>query len=359
MHSEQNNSPALQAWRTGYQQHLEGRGIPPSQAAALAERVEYNPELYPAQIRSLDIVLSTPLEHAKPLPQAATRRERKLLDAGVLIASVPPTGADMAFTHAVLCQVGLPRSKVEGREFLRQSGKAWVNVQAGFLDEGAGPVMQPIPYGAMPRLALAWMSTFAKRNKTREIPVGDSASEFLRMLGQPSTGGKRGTYTTLRKQMHALAACRLQLGYMGRTFSGQPVEQFDTWLAQKDTSQRAIWPGVVILTSGFYNEIMENGVPLDNRAMQYLKGSALALDVYAWLAHRLHRIDGRPVMLYWSSIRDQFAQEYQGINSKKDFRDQFLISLKSVRVVYPRAAVEVVRCGILLKSSPPPIPYKI
>ena len=100
----------------------------------------------------------------------------KLLDVAAEIATNPPTGEDMAFTHAVLCQVGLPRAKVEGREFMRQSGAAWVNVQAGYLDEGKGPVLQPIPYGVMPRLGLAWVSTFAVRNKEREIPIGDSAA---------------------------------------------------------------------------------------------------------------------------------------------------------------------------------------
>src|SRR5690606_32739885 len=94
-----------------------------------------------------------------------TRANSALIGAAADIATKPPTGEDMAFTHAVLCQVGLPRAKVEGREFMRQSGAAWVNVQAGYLDEGNGPVLQPIPYGVMPRLALAWVSTFAVRNK--------------------------------------------------------------------------------------------------------------------------------------------------------------------------------------------------
>ncbi|MEW3423878.1 replication protein RepA, partial [Pseudomonas aeruginosa] len=71
-------------------------------------------------------------------------------------------------------------------------------------------MLQPIPYGVMPRLGLAWVSTFAVRNKEREIPIGDSAAEFLRLMGMESDGRR---YTTLRKQMHALAAARLQLGF--------------------------------------------------------------------------------------------------------------------------------------------------
>jgi hypothetical protein len=74
-------------------------------------------------------------------------QDAKRVDAGATIATNLPSYEDMAYTHAVLCQVGLPRARVEGREFLRQSGTAWINVQAGYLDEGRGPVLQPLPYG--------------------------------------------------------------------------------------------------------------------------------------------------------------------------------------------------------------------
>lgn len=279
----------------------------------------------------------------------------KLLDVAAEIATNPPTGEDMAFTHAVLCQVGLPRAKSEGREFMRQSGAAWVNVQAGYLDEGHGPVLQPIPYGVMPRLGLAWVSTFAVRNKEREIPIGDSAAEFLRLMGMESDGRR---YTTLRKQMHALAAARLQLGFKGRTYNGQPVQQFDAWVSNKDTQQRALWPGIMVLSEDYFSSLIESAVPLDNRALHALKGSALALDVYAWLAHRLHRIEGRGVTLHWKSLREQFAQEYQGKDPDKDFKKEFLPALKKVLAVYPQARVKPVTGGVLLIGSPPPIPYK-
>ena len=98
---------------------------------------------------------------AQPKGGKLSRADSALIASAAEIATTPPEGQDMAFTHAVLCQVGLPRAKVEGREFMRQSGAAWVNVQSGWLDEGKWPVLQPVPYGAMPRLALAWISTDA------------------------------------------------------------------------------------------------------------------------------------------------------------------------------------------------------
>lgn len=287
--------------------------------------------------------------------KALTAQEYKLIEVAADIATYPPGGEDMAFTHAVLCQVGLPRAKVQAREFMRQSGAAWVSVQAGYLDEGKGPVLQPVPYGVMPRLALAWISTSAIRTREREIPIGDSAAEFLRLMGMDHQGAR---YATLRTQMHALAACRLQLGFKGRTFNGQPVEQFDAWLANKDTNQRALWPGVMRLSEGYFTSLMESAVPLDNRALMALKGSALTLDIYAWLAHRLHRIEGRGVILHWKSLREQFAQEYMGKDADKDFKKKFVPALKKVLAVYPEAKVKPVTGGVLLLGSPPPIPYK-
>ncbi len=371
----------LSKWRDGYRRYLESKGLPSSGAEATASKVAYRPDLYPTDETPPIFQLvpppfdakpakqpesNAPTKVEKPLPASilakpkagpVTRRELKLIEVSSLIATEPPSGEDMAFTHSVLCQVGLPRSKVEGEKFMRQSGSAWVNVQAGYLDEGNGPVLQPIPYGAMPRLALAWVSTYAKRNHTREIPIGDSASEFLRLLGQPTTGGERGSFRTLRTQMHALAACRLQLGYRGRTYNGQPVEQFDAWQANKDTQQKALWPGVMLLSDGYFSELIANGVPLDNRALHALKGSALALDVYAWLAHRLHRIEGRPVILHWKSLREQFAQEYEGKDPDKDFKAAFLPQLKKALAVYPKAKVKQVTGWLMLWSSPPPIPF--
>ncbi len=118
--------------------------------------------------------------------QTANQTATKAIDTAALIRQEPPQGEDMAFTHSILCQVGLPRSKVAGREFMRRSGDAWLVVQAGWIDEGSGPVEQPLPYGAMPRLTFAWISSYALRNKTREIAIGHSANEFLHLMGMDS-----------------------------------------------------------------------------------------------------------------------------------------------------------------------------
>lgn len=63
-----------------------------------------------------------------------------------------------------------------------------------------------------------------------------------------------------------LTACRLQLGFKGRSFNGQPVEQFDVWQKDDQSGQLSLWPGVMTLSEGYFNGLTDSAVPLDNRA---------------------------------------------------------------------------------------------
>ena len=114
----------------------------------------------------------------------------------------------------------------------------------------------------------------------------------------------------------------------------------------------------MVLSEGYFRSLLESAVPLDNRALMALGDSALALDVYAWLAHRLHRIEGRGVLLHWKSLREQFGQDNVGKNGADTFKESFLLQLKKVLAVYPQAKVKQVTGGLMLMGSPPPIPKK-
>src|SRR5262245_40052762 len=117
-----------------------------------------------------------------------SRFRSKLEAIGAEIWRNPPASKDHIYTHPIQCQVGLPRRRVPEREFVRQCGAAWVSVQAGYLDEGRGPVSQPLPYGPFPRMFLASLTTHVMRHDTRQISIGDSASSFLRAIGMGRDG---------------------------------------------------------------------------------------------------------------------------------------------------------------------------
>lgn len=334
------------------------------------------PLFQPAEARMTDTRLAKvkpakPVKAVKPLPaviaakpaaKPPTLREERLIKTAAEIALERPSDDDRAYMHSIMCQVGLPRSKVEGTEFQRHSGGSALLLQAGKLYDGKNFVQQQLPYGTMPRLVLAWMNTYAVRYNTPEIPIGDSASEFLRMLGKHTGGGRNGAFTAFKKQLQALSACNLTLGFTDRdgnpnTYDGKPIKHFQAWVAT-DEKQRSLWPGKVTFSDGYYDTLKEHAVPIDLRAFSSLKGSALAMDIYTMLAQRLHRINSRPLILHWVSLRDQFGQEYTGKNAADDFKDAYLRQLKHALAVYPQARVKQVTGGLMLMASPPPIPYK-
>jgi len=296
-------------------------------------------------------------ENEKPVKQL-TRKAQRLIDTSVKIATEPMGGSDIAFAHAILCHVGMPRSKVEGNEFIRQCGGAILKITGGDLWDGRELIAQPIPYGPMPRLIMSYLNTYALRLSSPEVPVGDSASAFLRMLGKGTNGGTRGVFPSFRKQTQALAACHMVLGFTANgiayTYNGQPVQEFQAFVNDKN-EQPSLWPGVVRLSDEYYRTLKEHAVPLDLRALADLKGSALALDIYYWLAQRLYRIEGRPIVLHWKALRDQFGQEYTGENAEKDFKTKFTTAFNQVLLAYPTAKAKRVTGGLLLAASPPPV----
>lgn len=116
--------------------------------------------------------------------------------------------------------------------------------------------------------------------------------------------------------------------------------------------------GVIEFSRVFFETLAEHAVPLDYRALCALKDSALALDVYTWLAHRLRRVKGTQGALpSWQNLRDQFGQEYA---NPKDFKKEFRRALHQVCVVYPDARIGEVIGGLILYPSLPPLaPTKV
>ena len=89
------------------------------------------------------------------------------------------------------------------------------------------------------------------------------------------------------------------------------------------------------------------------RALQALKQSPLALDIYAWLTYRLNYLR-KPTEIPWQALQTQFGADYatdtQGV---RNFKKAFLHHLKKVLRVYPQARVNDGDHGLLLRPSQP------
>lgn len=258
------------------------------------------------------------------------------------------------FLHAVLCQVGLPRSRVAGRTFERRSGNAQMLLTAGDVAKpGGGWEPVELPYGTKPRLVMYHICSEVVRTRSAEVDLGGSMRKFLERIGITHGGPELRRF---KQQSRALAVMRMSLSYQTESkliqVNTQPVERFEAWL-HEDARQGQLWPDELCVSEPFMRTLLEHAVPLNRFAIRQLSGSALALDVYTWLAHRLCRVrkDGG-VPLWWMKLREQFGQEYA---SEKDFKKEFRKALAAALKVYPDARVDEVKGGVRLYPSPPPV----
>ena len=105
-----------------------------------------------------------------------------------------------------------------------------------------------------------------------------------------------------------------------------------------------LWPATVRLSGDYFESLTRHAVPLHERALMALSGSAMGLDVYAWLAQHLHRVDPRkPALVPWKALQSQFGWHYDRV---RDFRRVFRQTLHLVHSQYPEAAIELDRGGI-------------
>ena len=283
-----------------------------------------------------------------------TRHQEKLLDASALIRGEPPQRVD--FLHTIQCQIGLPYKNPgdQVREWDRKQGTASLRIEAGSAIDATGQFVHVgLPYGEKPRLVLIHLASEAVRTGNPVVDVENTMTSFARSLGLETNGRQ---LKGLKDQLARLAAATIRMGIVeeGRAVqvNTQFVSKFDLWFP-KQSDQRVLWPATVRLSEEYFQSLGKHAVPLDHRAVAALSSSSMALDIYAWLAQRLHRIpSGKPQQITWVTMYEQFGQ---GFARLRDFRRNFLQTLHQVHAAYPQARLEVSEVGLILANSPPPV----
>jgi hypothetical protein len=202
------------------------------------------------------------------------------------------------------------------------------------------------------------LNSEAIRRQSPIIPVEASMSAFFRRLMGKRMDGRQ--VRILKTQLSALAAAQFRIGITDtdRTFqvNTQVIGAFDLWLRNEE-GQKVLWPSTLRLSQDYYDSLARFAVPLDERAIAALAHSALALDIYCWLAQRLHRIpEGKPQSLSWAALYEQFGQGYAEV---RFFRRDFLKLLGQVSTVYPAAQLSADRRNLVLEQSPPPVARRL
>jgi len=277
------------------------------------------------------------------------KQTEKLLSAAVLIDAVDASDrGDLGFTARSLVLCTMPHSKPKGNEFVRKNGNYTLSM---YSPNG-------LPYGTVPRLLLAWISTEAVRTKSRTLTLGDSLSQFMRELGLSPTGGAKGDITRLREQMRRLFSCYIDCSYHDKHRDASDgfkiVKKAETWWHPQHSEQAGLWQSTLTLSEEFYEEVLASPIPIDICALKTLRRSPLALDLYMWLTYRNSYLKAETVIT-WAQLRMQFGAEY---GRERAFKEAFKVALKKVQVVYPSAKIQTVDAGILIAPSPTHISKK-
>ena len=286
--------------------------------------------------------------------QVSTREQRlrRLLDG----TETEPEA--ILYQHSILCQTGLPYRNPgdDVRSWERRNGTARLKIKAGeaMYPELGELVPVGLPYGPKPRLILAHLNSEALRRRSPVVEVEASLTAFVKRL-KLDTGGR--TIGSIKDQLARLAASHVTLGFMAGddaiTVNTQIVTAFKVklWFPKEDG--RVIWPSEVRLSTEYFDSLTRHAVPLREGALMALSGSAMGLDLYAWLAQRLHRIKwGQPVFVPWTALQEQFGWHYGRMNN---FKAMFRQTLRQVHSQYRAADVELDGKGMTLRHSPPPV----
>ena len=123
-------------------------------------------------------------------PQA--RHHFTLADQVNQLVSASEADPDLGFMARLMALCSLPRTNPGHRkEYKRVNGPYTLYLTA--IGDNK------LPYGSLPRLLLAWVTTEAVRTQSRELVLGKSLSEFMRKLGLVPVSG--GTSANLQKQI--------------------------------------------------------------------------------------------------------------------------------------------------------------
>jgi hypothetical protein len=115
--------------------------------------------------------------------------------------------------------------------------------------------------------------------------------------------------------------------------------------------QPTLWQDCVHLDEGFWRSLKEHPVPVREEAIRAIGARSMALDVYIWLAYRLHSLT-RPMSVSWAAVYGQFGA---GFKASRQLKPTFREALALALAVYPDARVEVEDAGVVLHPSAPAV----
>jgi hypothetical protein len=257
------------------------------------------------------LILEHGLDEARNL--ATTKAERAAVEAAALVLSEEESR--LGITHAGFAMTSLPHKRIEDGFWRREGHRTTLFVESGRTRNGN---LVGVPYGSIARLILLYLQTEAIRTNTPEVELGKSMKSWMSRMSL-TTGGK--TYQLVTEQARRISACRLTF-FTDRENGGESrhngafVQDAITFANVIDEDQRGLWQDRVRLDPSFWRSLKDHPVPVREEAIQAIGTRSLAIDVYIWLAYRLHSL-AKPTSVSWAAVHGQFGAGFRLVRQIK------------------------------------------
>ena len=260
---------------------------------------------------------------------------------------------DLGFMARLMALCALPRTNPGRRkEYVRANGPYTLVMTAGYNNR--------LPYGNLPRLLLAWISTEAVRTQRRTLILGRSLSEFMRKVGIFDDGG--AMRRRLRSQIDRLFGCQIELieerRDVKRFIASRIADRGEFWWDVKRPDAPVLWDSKIELGEKFFREIIHRPVPLDMNILKAIKRSTLGLDLYMWLSYRTFTLK-KVTAIRWRDLYLQFGVAPSKTNDKltvNNFRKKSLRELKKIKTAWGDLRYDTARGVLIIMPSVPSIP---
>jgi replication initiator protein len=278
--------------------------------------------------------------------QAVTKHERQVIEAAYQVLS--DDAERIGYTYSGFALTSLPHKPQESQTWRREGHNLTLVLQAG-VDRNEKSL--GLPYGSYARFILLFLQSEAIRTRSREIELGRSMRVWLCSMGL-SIGGK--TYKQVNEQARRISGCTLTFfadrdGAQIKSRGG--FVKSEITMASMFDDQPALWQDRVLLDEDFYRALREHPVPVSETALRAIGARSLVIDIYIWLAYRLHALK-KDVEVGWPSLHAQFGAEVGRI---RGFRKYFIECLALAVAAYPEARVDVGSRGLIMRPSRPSI----
>ena len=260
---------------------------------------------------------------------------------------------DLGFMARLMALCALPRTSPGRRkEYVRRNGPYTLVMTAGYNNR--------LPYGNLPRLLLAWVSTEAVRTRSRTLVLGRSLSEFMRKVGVFDDGG--AMRRRMRSQIDRLFGCQIELieerRDVKRFIASRIADRGEFWWDVKRPHAPVLWDSKIELGEKFFQEIIRRPVPLDMNVLRSLKRSTLGLDLYMWLTYRTFTLK-KVTAIPWRDLYRQFGVDPSKADDKltvNNFRKKSLRELKKIKTAWDGLRYGTARGVLIVMPSVPSIP---